>query len=214
MFRPFVEIALSISMSLIPTKFFVNRAVVAVTLGLLLPAAAIVAHPVHGDPSGFAGGVLHPLLGLDHLIALLAVGLWSAEQQGKSRWWIPATFLAMMIAGAVVGMQSGAISIGEHLIISSVLVFGGMIAMMWRPSLSVGLPVLSIFALAHGAAHGAEMPAAGSPVGFVLGFSLAAAGVIATGFASGTLIRRVAESKGVRIAGLAIVMVGCFLLLV
>lgn len=201
----------------IPTKFFVNRAVVAATLGLLLPAAAIVAHPLHGNPnsnpSGFAGGILHPLLGLDHLIALLAIGLWSAEQQGRNRWWIPLTFLGMMVVGAVVGMQTGAIAVSEHLIVSSVLVLGGIIAMMWRPSLPVGLPVLSVFALAHGAAHGVEMPAAGSPIGFILGFSLAAAGMIAAGFASGTLIRRAAESKGVRIAGLAIVTVGCFLLL-
>ncbi|MCC7437727.1 MAG: HupE/UreJ family protein [Armatimonadetes bacterium] len=197
----------------IPTKFFVNRAVVAATLGLLLPAAAVVAHPLHGDPSGFAGGILHPLLGLDHLIALLAVGLWSAEQQGQNRWWIPLTFLGMMVVGAVVGMQTGAVAVSEHLIVSSVLVLGGIIAMMWRPSLPVGLPVLSVFALAHGAAHGAEMPAAGSPIGFILGFSLAAAGVIAAGFASGTFIRRAAEPKGMRIAGLAIVMVGCFLLL-
>ncbi|KXK56864.1 MAG: HupE / UreJ protein [Chlorobi bacterium OLB7] len=200
-------------MSPIPTPFFVNRTALVVMLGVLLPAAAM-AHPLHNGSGSVVGGLLHPLVGLDHLIALLAVGIWSAEQQKKqSKWWIPLTFLGMMLAGAVAGMQSGGIGINEHFIVSSVLVFGGIIAMMWRPSLTVGLPVLSIFALAHGVAHGAELPADGSPFGFILGFLLAAAAIMAAGFAAGKYLRQIAESKGVRIAGLAIMLAGCFLLL-
>lgn len=199
-------------MSPIPTKSFVNRAILAATLGVLLPTVAM-AHPFHDGPGNLAGGMLHPLVGLDHLVALLAVGIWSAEQHGGDRWWLPLTFLGMMIVGAMAGMELGAISFNEHLIVSSVLVLGGIVAMMWRPSLTVGLPVLSIFALAHGAAHGAEMPVAGSPFGFILGFSLSAATIIAAGFAGGQFLRHVADSKGVRIAGAAIVIAGCFLLL-
>lgn len=178
----------------------------------MIPTVAM-AHPLHDGSIGFAGGVLHPLVGLDHLLALLAVGIWCAEQEKQHRWWIPLTFLGMMMLGAVIGMQSGVITFNEHLIISSILVFGGIIATIWRPTLSAGLPVLSIFALAHGAAHGTEIPATGSALNFILGFLLAAAGIIAIGFVTGQLIRHTAKSKGIRVAGLAIIAAGCFLLL-
>ena len=129
------------------------KKIIITAAALLLPAAAF-AHTGHGT-SSFSAGIAHPFMGLDHLLAMLAVGLWSARQVGVARWSTPVTFVAMMAVGAIVGVNTS-LAITELMIIASVVAFGAMIAFKVSSSAVIAGAVAGTFALFHGLAHGAE----------------------------------------------------------
>src|SRR5260221_8698932 len=114
---------------------------------------AAFAHPGHSD-LGFVGGFAHPLTGLDHLLAMIAVGLWASQLGGRALWLLPLTFPVVMAAGAALGFGGEALPWVEIGIAGSVLVLGAMVALMLKPSLAVSLPLIAVFAVLHGYSHG------------------------------------------------------------
>lgn len=174
---------------------------------LTTPSLAL-AHPGHGD-SGLLNGLLHPITGLDHILAMLAVGLWAASFSGKARWAIPATFVAMMAAGFAFGANGGEMPLLEQGIAASVLVIGLAAAWAQRIPAAAAAAVVGAFALFHGVAHGAEMH--GHATWFALGFVLSTAALHAAGFLIGIALQKNLWIN--RIVGTAIGAVGLSLLL-
>jgi urease accessory protein len=176
---------------------------------LLVPSLAF-AHPGH-DESGFTAGLAHPLGGLDHLLAMFAVGLWAAQQQGAARWLLPLTFVASMLLGGVLGFDGLAVPYLESAIASSVLAFGLLVAMAARPPVIMAVAATALFALAHGIAHGLELPGMASPWSYALGFIAATSVLHACGY---TLVRGMPRAAGwvVRVLGVAAAMAGVGLL--
>lgn len=142
--------------------------------GLVLPAVAD-AHTFGAHDAGFAHGFMHPIGGWDHLLAMVAVGLWAAQRGGAALWALPAAFVTAMIGGGLLGMTGIELPAVELGIAGSVIALGALIAAQSRLSLPVSLVVVSAFALFHGHAHGAEMPEAAQPLLYGLGFALATA---------------------------------------
>ncbi|WP_305856705.1 HupE/UreJ family protein [Balneatrix alpica] len=135
---------------------------------LSTPALAHSGHEV----SGLLAGVMHPLLGLDHLLVMLAVGVWAVRQPHADALALPFTFVLMMVAGALSAMAGWQLPATEVLIAVSVIALGGVL--VWAPQLSFSLTltVVAGFAFFHGQAHGAELPQAASAGLYVLGFAL------------------------------------------
>lgn len=168
---------------------------------LTLAAGTASAHTGdHGTLTGFAGGLTHPLLGLDHLLAMLAVGLWAAQQGGRALWAIPAAFVAAMLAGGVLAWSGVALPQVEGAIALSVLALGLLVVARLRAPLAAGMSIAAGFALFHGYAHGLEMPLAASPAQYALGFVLATACLHGAGVAGSLLGRRAVRLAGAGIA--------------
>lgn len=150
-------------------------------LASLTPTLAL-AHPGH-DESGLLAGVIHPLTGMDHLLAMFAVGLWAAQQKGAARWLLPCTFIVTMLLGGVLGFEGLELPALENGIAASVLALGLAVALAARPPLGVAVMAIAIFALFHGVAHGLELPTMVSPWGYALGFVTATAALHTAGYA-------------------------------
>jgi urease accessory protein len=148
------------------------RVVAAVGAGSLLsnPAAA---HMGTGLPGGFASGFIHPFSGIDHLLAMVSVGLWGAFLGRPLIFALPVVFPAMMVAGAIMGMFVVPLPPVEVGIALSVLVLGGCIALSVRAPVWAASLVVALFAVFHGYAHGKELPSAADPVSYSAGFVLA-----------------------------------------
>lgn len=194
-------------------RFLASRFLKLSALLAVLPAIAS-AHPGHDGGHGlewdFAGGVQHPLFGLDHLLAMIAVGIWAAQLGGRARWFVPATFVGVMALGAVVGNQGVAFPAVEQMIAASLLAFGLMIALAKRLPVSLGLGLTALFALFHGVAHGAEIPANVSGVSYGLGFVVATTALHGVGLALGKLSAKqsawFAKAAGASVAAVGAVM--------
>jgi len=132
-------------------------------LALLLAGTPVLAHPGHGGHGGFAAGLLHPLTGIDHLLALLAVGIWSARQRA-----LAPVFLAMMAAGALAGMSGMRLPMLEGGIALTVVLVGLMVAAAVRLPALPAAALVGVCALWHGNAHGLELPQWPAAVGFLL----------------------------------------------
>ena len=150
-----------------------------------LAATPALAHPGH-DAASLSAGLEHPLSGLDHLLAMLAVGLWASLRGGQAQWAWPASFLVSMIAGYGLGQVMPGVGV-EPVILASVIVLGGLIAADARMPALLAAALIGCFGLAHGYAHGMEAPGAG--LGFPLGFLLATAGLHAVGLLAGLLLK-------------------------
>jgi urease accessory protein len=178
-------------------------------LALVFVAAlnsAALAHP--GHVGGFTDGLAHPFSGLDHLLAMVAVGLW-ASQLGRPAFWIlPLTFPAVMALGAAVGLSGSALPWVEVALAASVLVLGGVVAFGLKPSLAASLAIIAAFAFVHGYAHGGELPQSASALAYGAGFIVATLALHAIGLALGAAPRakimpRVAGA-GIAAAGLVL----------
>ncbi|MFG1488197.1 HupE/UreJ family protein [Oceanospirillum sp. HFRX-1_2] len=137
----------------------------------LLPASAM-AHTGH-EVSGLMAGLTHPLLGLDHLLAMLAVGLWAAKIGGKALWQLPATFVGMMLLSAVLATAGVPFPFVEAGISASVIIAGLLVAFSARFSATASTALVAAMAVFHGAAHGAELPSSAMLSTYLLGFSVA-----------------------------------------
>jgi len=174
---------------------------------LATASGAALAHPGHESASFFTG-FTHPLGGLDHLLAMLAVGLYAARQPGATRWMLPAGFVLAMLAGAGLGAIGVALPAVEAGIAASMLVFGLLIALAARLPLTVSLPLVAAFALFHGHAHHAEMDGA-SLVTYAAGFALATALLHGAGYAIARWMPETRVGNAIkRVAGLLVAGVG------
>lgn len=175
----------------------------------LLASGSALAHPGHAV-SGLAAGLLHPLSGVDHLLAMLGVGLWAGQRGGKALWLLPLSFMLMLAVGGLLGMQGLALPGSESGIAASLLLIGLLIAGGVRLPTWGGMALVGVFALFHGLAHGAELPSAESALSYGIGFTLASGLLHAAGATSSWLSR--ALPALVRMLGAAIGVTGATLL--
>jgi urease accessory protein len=169
----------------------------------VLYAPASFAHTFGAHGAGFAGGLAHPFLGLDHLLAMIAVGLWAAQLGGSNLWRVPVAFVAAMAGGAVLANPAMDMSWLETSIAASVVALGLMVAFRLRLPGLLGMLAVACFALFHGFAHGLEMPQTASPYGYGLGFLLATASLHVIGIFLGLSMARgrfMLQAGGVAIA--------------
>jgi urease accessory protein len=176
-----------------------------------LPAIAS-AHPGH-DGVGLAHGFLHPLLGVDHVIAMVAVGLLAAHLGGRALWLVPLSFVATMAAAGAAGMAGIVLPYAETAIALSVVVLGAAVALRVEMPLAAAMGLVAFFAIFHGYAHGAEMPESASGLAYGAGFVAATALLHAAGVALGLVIGRQSFARrAAQIGGAVAVMVGAALL--
>jgi urease accessory protein len=165
----------------------IRRAAVALTLAALAGSAA--AHTGHGT-HGFFAGLEHPF-GLDHLLAMVAVGVWSAAAlQGTRRVWGPVCFVSAMTLGAALGVAGIELPFVEHGISASVVIFGLMLMLATRLPPAVGLALIAASASLHGLAHGGEIPEGSSFAAYAAGFVLTTATLHLGGLGLGLRLNR------------------------
>lgn len=188
---------------------FLIRASAVVSVAALPFAAS--AHIVAGH--GFLSGLIHPLLGLDHMLAMLAVGVLST-MLGIKIWKLPALFVGGMILGGISGINHVALIGVEQLIALSVLVLGALVARSKKIPETAAVSAVVFFGFMHGYAHGAEMPIVAQPTLFALGFIISTAILHIVGVLVGKSASRSAFAHQlVRLSGAAMALVGVFFLL-
>ena len=163
-----------------------------------------------GVESGFASGVLHPILGFDHLLAMIAVGLLSVQIGGRAVWTVPAAFVAFLALGGGVGLMGYALPQVEGVIAMSVFALGLAIALRASMPVLLAMAFVGFFAIFHGHAHGVEIPRLASPGGYVAGFMLASAFLHLLGVGVGVLQR---HEQARALMGAGVAGVGAHLLL-
>ena len=186
------------------------RPTIAGFLALLVPTLAH-AHIGVGQSAGFAHGFAHPFAGIDHVLAMVAVGLWAAQRGERTLWLIPAAFMLTMTLGGALGSTGIVVPFVEQGIVLSVLVLGVLIAAAVRLPMLASAVIVGVFALCHGHAHGAEMPANASGLAYGAGFLLATACLHGLGIAVALLTRNFGRSSLVRLSGGAIAASGMYL---
>jgi urease accessory protein len=177
---------------------------------LLAPGMAL-AHPGHGGDASLLGGFIHPFGGIDHLLAMTAVGLIAAHLGGRALWAIPATFVAVMALGGVFGAVGVSLPFTEAAIALSVLVFGIVIFSGMTPPVLAAMALVGTFAVFHGHAHGIEMPAGVSGTVYGIGFIIATALLHGFGITLGLAIDRFDEAPrrlALQTCGTAIAIIG------
>lgn len=183
-----------------------------VSLALLLFAGSSTAALAHVDAAsmngGFVSGFLHPLSGLDHIIAMVAVGLWGAFLGRPAIWLLPIVFPVVMAFGGVLGIAGVPVPAIETGIALSGLVLGLMVALALRPPLWVAAVLVGAFAIFHGYAHGAELPESANPLAFSAGFVIATGLLHLTGILFGELSRWSWGAMTVRAGGAVIALAG------
>jgi urease accessory protein len=177
-------------------------------IAVILGTSTVYAHTGISPAHDLVHGLDHPLTGLDHLLAMFAVGLWAAQRGGRAIWFVPLTFVVIMTLGAALGMSGFSIPFVEPGIAISVLVLGIFVASAVRLPLSVSAVIVGLFALLHGHAHGAEIPASTTGLTYVVGFILATVFLHATGISVGLASQRLHSSQSVRYAGATIALGG------
>lgn len=187
--------------------------------GLALAAfwapATAMAHPGHGAPADFYHGLLHPFSGLDHLLVMLGVGMFAFLLGGRARWRLPLTFVSVMAMSAWLSARGAALSGIELAIALSVLAMGLLLARGKSLPIALALPLIALFAVFHGLAHGSEMPMSASGFAYGAGFVLATAGLHGTGLLLGVALGRLGQSSWTRwpqIAGVGMSALGVLLL--
>jgi urease accessory protein len=187
------------------------RALPALAALALLPNSAL-AH-VEGEPAGagFIAGFLHPLAGIDHVLAMLAVGMWGAQLGNPAIWVLPVAFPQVMAMGGVAGILGLPLPAIELGVTCSVIVLGLMIALDRRPPLWVASLLVGFFAVFHGYAHGAELPGQARAVAYSAGFVVATGLIHLTGIGIGFVVRLPRGAGLLRAGGSAIALAGLFL---
>jgi urease accessory protein len=185
--------------------------VAAAAVGALFSNGA-AAHTGTGLPGGFVSGFIHPFTGLDHLLAMVSVGLWGAFLGRPLIYIFPVVFPAMMVAGAIMGMFGVPLPPVEVGIALSVLVLGGSIALSVRAPVWAASLIVAVFAVFHGYAHGKELPSAADPVSYSVGFVLATGLLHVSGICIGLLNDRPHGIVVTRSAGALIAVLGAWFL--
>ncbi|QRV23013.1 HupE/UreJ family protein [Marinomonas foliarum] len=186
------------------------------TKGLLVAASvlasgSVFAHPGHEQASSFMTGFAHPMGGLDHLLAMVAIGLWAASIGGRALWAIPAAFVVTMLLGGGLAVAGLNVPFVEQGILLSLVVLGALVLFAKRLPTAACMAIAGAFALFHGAAHGMEMPLSANGLQYALGFALATAGLHAAGLGFGQLMTKIGTPLATRISGSAIALAGLVL---
>ncbi|SFI49009.1 HupE/UreJ family protein [Nitrosomonas sp. Nm34] len=172
------------------------------------------AHTGIDTQNGWVYGFIHPIGGLDHVLTMIAVGLWAAQMGGRAIWLVPFTFVAVMTLGGVAGIIAVPFGYTEVGIIISLLVFGMLIAASIRLPLTVSAMIVGIFAFCHGYAHGAEMSQHISGLTYALGFVSATALLHALGIGIGIFIKHKGSVKWLQLAGMGVILYGSSMVLI
>jgi len=182
---------------------------VLMTIALVLGTApSAFAHPQQSQGQGFLTGVSHPVSGLDHVLAMIAVGVWGAQLGQPAIWLLPVTFPMVMAFGGFLGL------IGVHLpgvelgVAVSAVLLGVMVAREAKPRLAVAVALVSVFAVFHGHAHGTELPAGQSGLAYSIGFVMATGCLHAVGIAIGVAHKWTAGKVALRLAGGTVALAG------
>ena len=178
----------------------------------VLAAGPALAHTGAGAVHGFAAGFAHPMLGLDHLLAMVAVGLWAALVGGRALWAWPLAFTGVMVLGSGLGLAPLGLPHVELSIGVTVVLLGLAAAFQLSLPVLLGAALCGAFALFHGYAHGAEIPAEAGALAYVLGFTLATALLHAVGLALGSAMIRVDRVWLPGLAGNAVAALGVVLM--
>lgn len=187
-----------------------RTAALSLALTAFLPTAAF-AHTGAGSTSGFVNGFMHPVGGLDHVLAMVAVGLLAARLGGRALWAVPLAFVTMMIVGGMAGVAGVPLPFVEQGITGSIIVLGFVIALGSQLSTPVAMALAGFFAIFHGHAHGTEMPVDVVGVAYGAGFATATALLHGAGLALGFAANWVAgawSDRASRIAGGAVAATG------
>lgn len=172
-----------------------DKLIAAAAAATLLPTAAF-AHPGAHHASGLIQGFMHPVSGIDHILAMVLVGLLAWQIGGRALWMVPATFLAVMAAAGAAGVAGMDIPLVETGIALSVVVLGAVVASGVRAPLAVAMGLAGLFAIFHGHAHGAEMPSDAAGLSYGLGFLVATAALHLGGIGAGVAIGKVGQRHG------------------
>ena len=182
---------------------------VTITAVCLLALACVPAFAHTGSSSGgFVGGFAHPLFGPDHVVAMVAVGLWGAFLGPPAIWLLPIVFPLVMAFGGIIGILGVPLPGVEIGIALSAIVLGLMVLLAARPPLAVAAALVGAFAIFHGYAHGAELPPGADAIAYSVGFVVATGLLHLTGIAFGLLARWPAGRLAVRAAGGVIALAG------
>jgi urease accessory protein len=187
----------------------------AIAVTLLLPSLAS-AHTGVGDPSGFLHGLGHPIGGLDHVLAMVAVGLWAAQIGGKALWLLPSSFVLTMAGSSVLGHLALPLPGVEQGILASDFSLGLLLLVAPCLPLTIGMAIVSFLAMFHGYAHGAEMPATAAGLTYGAGFILSTAGLHLLGIGIGLALDRlqpILRQQLFRVGGAAIVCGAVYILI-
>ena len=180
-----------------------------VSIALTQPA---LAHEQAGVAGGFVSGLLHPITGIDHLIAMVAVGIWGAQLGAPAIWILPITFPLVMAVGGVLGVLHVPLPMPELMIAVSAVILGVAVAARLRLPFAAAAVVVAIFAIFHGHAHGAELPRAANALAYGVGFVTATGLLHLCGIAIGTLTRWPAGERIIQGLGAGIAGIGCYFL--
>ena len=173
-----------------------------------LVSGPVAAHSEVGAAGGLASGFLHPIFGWDHVIAMVAVGLWGAYLGSPAIWLLPVTFPVVMALGGALGIAGIPLPAVETGIAVSGVILGLLIAFAVRLPIWVAALIVGAFAIFHGYAHGTEMPTAASPFAYALGFVVATGMLHLAGIGFGLLTRTRLGGYAVRGTGLVIAAIG------
>lgn len=182
------------------------------TLVLAAWPALAFAHTAQGRAEGFLAGLHHPVSGLDHVLAMISVGLWGAQLGLPAVWLLPVTFPMVMALGGMlglVGMRLPGVEVGIAL---SGVLLGAAVLAEWRPPLGAAVAIVGFFAVFHGHAHGSELPAGASGLTYSIGFVVATGTLHAVGIGVGVIHRWGWGRAALRAAGGLVATAGCYFL--
>lgn len=195
-------------MHILPLRIPAIALFAAVLSAISAPALA------HVGPHGteFGGGLTHPLSGLDHLLAALAVGLLAAQLERPARWLLPIVFPTVMMLGILAALGGPAFGLLKPVIAGSVLILGALIAGGRQPAAVIAVPLVAVFAFLHGYGHGLAAPVQGSLLAYYAGFTAAVVALHGLGLGAGQLAAHMRLRLAARSAGAAIAALGALLL--
>jgi urease accessory protein len=179
---------------------------------LALVALPALAHVQEGQAAGFLTGLAHPVSGLDHVLAMIAVGLWGAQLGAPALWLLPVTFPLVMAFGGFLGLLGIPLPGVEVGIALSALALGLAVATSWRPPLVMAAVLVAVFAVFHGHAHGTELPEGQSGLTYSIGFVVATGLLHLAGIGIGVIQRWPAGQRVLRVLGAGVAAGGVYFL--
>ncbi len=182
--------------------------IASLSCALVCISSVAYGHEGAGIAGGFVSGFAHPILGWDHVAAMVAVGLWGAFLGSPAIWILPVVFPLVMAFGGALGVMGIPIPSIETGIAVSAIVLGAMVAFAIRPPLWVAAILVGVFAIFHGHAHGTELPSAANPLAYSAGFVISTGMLHLSGIAFGLLVRWPAGKIAVRTFGVFISIAG------